>query len=47
MQSYGGSMGALVQAARGSAARLVDLIAAAFPGFRDCVLYRCGILDDV
>ena len=32
-----------MHAAGGSAARLVDLTAAAFPGYRDCALYRLGL----
>lgn len=40
MQSYGGRAARLVRQARRSAIRLVDLIAASFPGFRDQTVYR-------
>lgn len=39
-QSYGGRAARLVKKARRSAVRLVDLIAASFPGFRDQTVYR-------
>ena len=37
---FEGSMAGLVAQAGGSAAWLVNLIAAAFPGFRDCATYK-------
>jgi hypothetical protein len=40
-QHHDGSMAQLVKQAGGSAARLVDLVAQSFPGFRDCAMYRC------
>lgn len=40
VQSYGGRAAALVRKAHQSAVRLVDLIAASFPGFRDQTVYQ-------
>ena len=41
LERYGGEAAQLVAAAGGSAAQLVDLVVDAFPGFRDCAMYRC------
>jgi hypothetical protein len=40
LRHFGGRAAALVGAARGSAAALVELLAAHFPGFRDHAVYR-------
>lgn len=39
LEQYGGAAANLVRAAQGSAVRLVRLVAAAFPGFRDHCIY--------
>lgn len=40
VRSYGGRAATLVKKAQRSAVRLVDLIAASFPGFRDQTVYQ-------
>ena len=40
LQQYGGRASNLIAAAGGSAAALVQLVTAAFPGFRDHAVYR-------
>ena len=45
LEGYGGQAVHLVHAAGGSAARLVELVTAAFPGFRDHCIYRSGTLQ--
>jgi len=42
LEGYSGQAANLIAAAGGSAARLVQLVTAAFPGFRDHAIYRCN-----
>ena len=42
LAGYGGQARNLITAAGGSAAALVRLVTAAFPGFRDHAVYRRG-----
>ena len=44
LELYGGLAANLVRAAGQSAVQLVRLVTAAFPGFRDHCVYRCGQL---
>lgn len=43
LEGFGGRAVHLVHAADRSAARLVALLAATFPGFRDHCIYKCGV----
>lgn len=43
LDGYGGRTKTLISAAHGSAAQLVQLVTAAFPGFRDHAIYRCNL----
>lgn len=40
LKRYNGEAAQLVAAAGGSAAQLVELVVDAFPGFRDCAVYK-------
>lgn len=41
LDQYDGQATNLITAAAGSAAKLLQLVTAAFPGFRDHAVYRC------